>query len=206
MLPVKLGRFSSIAGYDDLAAWRQGDSRRPIIGVLGKVGRDLSALAEAVVEGAVRVVTGKGEFARAGRRRTDGPSPARNNQLAVGLNCERTGAVHHPAEVGQHPSAGAEGLVERAVHVVAGEREVEAGHVVRLGSAGRDDLAVRLECDRICNGIHSEARHYFAFGAEASVEFSGARVPRDGELRLEGDQLLCPSGGYHLAVGLDGYA
>ena len=82
-----------------------------------------------------------GDRACRGRRRTSSTSPvvgvaherdvpvggAGDDDAAVGPDGHGTGDVRRRAEVGEHEAVAVEALVERAVAVVAGEREVAVG-------------------------------------------------------------------------------
>ena len=155
--------------------------------------RDPAAGAEAGVQQAVRVVAGEREVVV--RRRED---RAGGDDLAVGLERD----LRHSRLVGigeccRDLAAIAEGGVQRAVRVVAGEREV------RAAPARGDDPPVRCEHERGSGGY---ARPEWccdrAAGAEARVERAIRRVADDCELvfarlvdRGAGDE--------DLAVGLE---
>src|SRR6185295_3344880 len=120
------------ADRDDLAVALERHPPRPVGGAEDEVGRLPAVPGEARVERAVGVVAGEREVP-AGRALTD------CDDLAVALECHASRKVD-AAEVGRLLAIAGEARIERAVRVVAGEREVVASR-----EAGRDDLAVALD-------------------------------------------------------------
>ena len=117
------GAADRYADRDDLAIVLE---RHPVRTLAApEVGRLPAVAGEARVEGAVRVVAGEGEVAEAGL------GAASRNDLAVALQRHPGRPVDVPTEVGRLPAVAGEARVERAVGVVAGEREVEPGHCRR---------------------------------------------------------------------------
>ena len=98
-----------------------------------------------------------------------------DDDLAVRLQRDRFGLiVGRAADVGQSPCRPAEARVEAAVGVVAGEREVLVAEGGGQYYPGDDDLAVRLQRDRIGHVEATEVGEHLAAGAEARSRSPGA--------------------------------
>jgi hypothetical protein len=120
-----------------------GDGVGGVMAAPSVIGDDFARQVERGVERAVRVVAGEGDVAVLEGRVT---RLADGDDLAVGLERDAPDAVVRAggSEVGGDFAARAEGRVERAVVVVADEREVSVARKVD-GIAARDRLAVGLD-------------------------------------------------------------
>ena len=153
-------RLASEADRDDLAV---GLERHPVRLVDDpEVGRLLAVAGEARVERAVGVVAGEREVCRE-------RSPAADrDDLAVRLERHPVRLVVAP-EVGRLLAVAGEARVERAVRVVAGEREVRGA--TRGGRRpDRDDLAVALDRHPVRLVEAPEVGRLLAVAGEARVE------------------------------------
>ena len=110
------------------------------LGATAEKGAKASAT-EARIQTAIGVVTGQGEI------EIVGASPVREpgrDELAVGLDYERLGALGATAEKGAKASA-TEGRVQAAIGVVTGQGEVEIAGTPAIGEPRCHDLAVGLD-------------------------------------------------------------
>src|SRR5258708_5539743 len=70
------------------------------------------------------------------------------DNLAVWLNCNGRSHILMLEEIGSLLSAGAKGLVEGSIRVVACQREISCGTVTAVvGKTYEDNLPVRLNCN-----------------------------------------------------------
>src|SRR5262249_27309672 len=122
-------KVAAVAGGDDLPAGGHGD-RADLVVDSAEVERGLSAQPKAQVEAAVRVEARQREIEIAGRT-----LEAAEQDLAVRLQGERVRSAE-AAEVDGRDAVRPERAVERAVRVVAGERELTAD----VRGAGDQDL------------------------------------------------------------------
>src|SRR5262249_51202654 len=126
-------------------------------------------------------------------------SPPAGDDLAVLLQPERGRLPFLAwAERRCELAARAERRVERAVGLVAGERED-----ARAAAASRDDLAVRLEGERPGTRLRSEICLDLAADAEARVERAVRLVPREREGGRPDGALEAVAGDDDLPIGLE---
>ena len=157
---------------------------------------DDAAAAERRVERAVRVVAGEREVRLVRRRARREPG---GDEHAVGLTRERARLVEEARDCGRDDAAGAERRIERAERVVAHEEEV--GGASRSRAPGDDELAVRLQHDRLGPRGGADRRRHDAGDAEAGVERAVRLVARERDRVVRA--IRAPSGGDEHAVGLE---
>src|SRR5262249_49633046 len=163
----------------------------------------LSTVAETVIEAAILVVAGEREIV--GRDIVAVPGHARQNNLAVRLNRKACGVIETSKEVGRLLSAGAKGVVQAAIRLIAGHREiVRAGGRIK-GQACQDEVAIGLKSNAVSHILAAEEiRGNLSTGAKALVEASVGVVAGEPEIRGRGViAVVCISGQDDLSVRLN---
>src|SRR5439155_1226945 len=105
-------------------------------------GRYLASASKARIERAVRVVTDQSEIII-----RPGITVACRDDLAVRLDRDREGFVDYTQKISRHLAGAPKARIERAVRIVTDQSEIIIRPVISV--ACRDDLAIRLDRDRV---------------------------------------------------------
>ena len=111
---------------NDLAIRLKCHSVKIILGVGSEIGRNLTVLAECVIEPSIRKIACQGKIKIVSIVRY-----ARSDDLAVWLNGHCQGLVDKPIEIGVKLPAVVKCLIKRAIRQVSGQRIIIAANSIR---------------------------------------------------------------------------